>query len=199
MPLEMPEPPSGVRDRIRSRMRTFADASKFSTKALRNARKDQLELSNPHQIYVLGLDDIIAGNGLDSAQPVGWRYLIEEAGQPIASAETASAADGTEQMSQFTEGPFVASTNKALKGVLKLATLRTGRYELRLLRVPALYVMALWLHLPRRDLIIPLEPSPVGKEDRVVPADEFLSDLTEKARTMLPPDPSEAPGTIPGS
>ncbi|MFV2022976.1 hypothetical protein [Micromonospora sp. LOL_023] len=133
-------------------------------------------MSTPHQIYVLGLDGIITDSGLDSTQPVGRRYLTEEAGQPIASAETTPAPDGTEQMSQFTEGPFVASTDKALKGVYKLATLKATRYELRLLRVPALYVMALWLHLPRRDLIVPLEPSPIGKEDRVVPAAEFLSE-----------------------
>ncbi|MEK8108193.1 hypothetical protein NKG94_30940 [Micromonospora sp. M12] len=43
---------------------------------------------------------------------MGWRYLVEDGGQLIASVETMPAADGTEEVSQFTEGPFVAATDK---------------------------------------------------------------------------------------
>jgi hypothetical protein len=102
MPLHLPDPPHGVPDRVKSKLHAFADGSKFSTKALRKARKDQLDVSTPHQVFTMGLDDVTSGGGIDRAQPVGWRYLVEEGGQVIASAETAPDSDGTQEVSQFT-------------------------------------------------------------------------------------------------
>lgn len=187
MPLHLPNPPSDVPDKVKGKLQAFADEAKFSTKALRGARKDQLDLSTPHQIFTMGLDDIAAGAGLDAAQPVGWRYLVVEGTQTIASAETTLAPDGTQEMSQFTEGPFVLSTDKTVKAVRKLPQLEAAGFELRLLRIPALYVMALWLHSPAADLLVPLEPSPIGKEGKPVPAAQFLAELSELASATNPP------------
>ncbi|UGT61256.1 hypothetical protein [Nocardia asteroides] len=187
MPLHLPEPPTEVPDKVRGKLRAFADGEKFSTKALRGARKDQLDLSTPHQIYTLGLDDITAGAGLDAARAVGWRYLVVDGAQIIASAETTLAPDGTQQMSRFTEGPFVLATDKALKVVRKLPQLTAAGFDLRLLRIPALYVMALWLHSPLADILAPLDPSPIGKEGKPIPAAQFLTELAELARTTAPP------------
>lgn len=187
MPLHLPEPPSGVPDKVKAKLHAFADGAKFSTKALRGAQKDRLDLSTPHQIFTMNLDDITSGAGLDKAWPSGWRYLVVEGGQLIASAETTEAPDGTHDVSQFTEGPFVAATDDAVKAVRRLPQLQAAGFELRLLRVPALYVMALWLHSPAADLLVPLPPSPIRKEGKPVPAAEFLADLAELARTTMPP------------
>ncbi|WP_330182038.1 hypothetical protein OHB26_37880 [Nocardia sp. NBC_01503] len=187
MPLHLPEPPSDVPDKVKGKLRAFADDAKFSTKALRGARKDQLDLSTPHQIFTIGLDDIAAGAGLDAAQPVGWRYLVVDGAQIIASAETTLAPDGTQELAQFTEGPFVLSTDKSVKTVRKLPQLEAAGFELRLLRIPALYVMALWLHSPISDILVPLDPSPIGKEGKPVPAPQFLAELSELARANNPP------------
>ncbi|KOX19190.1 hypothetical protein ADK67_34085 [Saccharothrix sp. NRRL B-16348] len=187
MPLHLPDPPAGLPDKVRTKLHAFADGAHFSTKALRGARKDRLDLSTPHQVFTMGLDDITAGAGLDRARPMGWRYLVEDGGQPIASAETSPTADGDQEVSQFTEGPFVAETDKAVKIVRKLPQLTAAGFELRLLRIPALYVMALWLHSPVTDLLVPLAPSPVGKDGKPVPAAEFLADLVELAGRATPP------------
>ena len=189
MPLHLPDPPAGVPDTVRSKLRAFADGSKFTTKALRGAHKDRLDLSTPHEIFTMGLDDITSGAGLDRAQPVGWRYFVEEGGQLIASAETTLAPDGTQEASSFNEGPFVAETDKAVKSIRKLPQLEAAGFELRLLRIPALYVMALWLHAPATDLVVPLAPSPIGKDGKAMPAAEFLADLSELAssRPTTPP------------
>lgn len=191
MPLHLPNPPSGAPDHVKSKLRTFADHAAFTTKALRGARADRLDVSTPHQIFALELDDITGGGGLDRAQPVGWRYLIESEGQVIASAETMPAPDGTQQVAQFTEGPFVDATDKAVKTIRKLPKLEAAGFELRLLRIPALYLMALWLHSPTEDLLVPLQPSPIGKEGKAMQAAEFFSDLAEHARSRptLPPPP----------
>ncbi|WP_117208731.1 hypothetical protein [Allorhizocola rhizosphaerae] len=182
MPLHLPEPPNGAPDDVRSKLRKFAEEGKFTGKALHGARKEQLDVSTPHQVFTMGLDDVLAGGGVDRARPAGWRYLIEEAGQPIASAETSAGPDGTQEVSQFTEGPFVAATDKAMKIVRKLPKLEAAGFELRLLRIPAVYQMALWLHSAEEDLLVPLEPSSIGKEGKAMPADEFFNDLAELAR-----------------
>lgn len=187
MPLHLPDPPPDVPDKVRSKLHAFADGAKFSTKALRGARRDQLDLSTPHQVFTMGLDDITAGGGLDRAQLVGWRYLVMAGGQPIASAETTLAPDGTHEASQFTEGPFVAATDKAVRDVQRLPQLAAAGFELRLLRIPALYVMALWLHAPATDLLVPLAPSPIQKDGRPMPAAEFFADLSELASSATPP------------
>ena len=100
-------------------------------------------------------------------------------------------------MSSFTEGPFVAATDKAVKAIRKLPKLEAAGYELRLLRIPALYVMALWLHSLVDDLVIPLEPSPIGKSGKPMPAAEFFDDLLEQVRAATPPEQPDAPGSIP--
>jgi hypothetical protein len=194
MPLHLPDPPSGVPDHVKSKLHTFADHAAFTTKALRGARAEHLDVSTPHQVFALGLDDITGGGGLDRAQPVGWRYLIESNGQVIASAETMPGPDGSQQVAQFTEGPFVDATDKAVKTIRKLPKLEAAGFELRLLRIPAMYLTALWLHSSAEDLFVPLQPSPIGKEGKAMPTAEFFSDLAEHAQSNppLPPPPPPA-------
>ncbi|NUT45804.1 MAG: hypothetical protein HOV94_00590 [Saccharothrix sp.] len=187
MPLHLPDPPAGVPDKVKATLHAFVDGAKFSTKALRGARRDRLDLSTPHQVFTMGIGDITSGGGLDRARPVGWRYLVEDGGQPVASAETTPGPDGAQEVSQFTEGPFVAETDKAVKAVRLLPQLAAAGFELRLLRIPPLYVMALWLHAPVTDLVVPLAPSPFRKEGKPMPAEEFLADLAELARRAAPP------------
>ena len=187
MPLHLPDPPTAVPDKVKTKLHAFADGDKFSTKALRGTRSDQLDLSTPHQIFTIGLDDITSGAGLDKAQPVGWRYLVTASGKTVASAETTTSPDGTQEVSQFTDGPFVAATDKAVKDVGKLPQVGAVGFELRLLRIPALYMMALWLHAPTTDLLVPLPPSPIKKEGEPLPAAEFFADLAALASNAAPP------------
>lgn len=187
MPLNLPNPPSAVPDQVMSKLHAFADGGNFTTPALRAARKDQLALSAPHQVFTMGLDDITSGGGLDRARPVGWRFLIEEGGRPIASAETTLARDGTHEVSQTNEGQFVAATHNAVTAVRNLPQLKADGFDLRLLRIPALYVMALWLHAPATDLLVPMAPSPIAKEGNPMPPAEFFADLSELASPRTPP------------
>ncbi|MFL6115777.1 MAG: hypothetical protein ACJ786_31180 [Catenulispora sp.] len=187
MPLHIPDPPSDVPAKVTTKLHEFADGAKFSTKALHGARADQLDLSTPHQVFTVGLDAITSGAGLAAAQPVGWRFLVMNNGQLVASAETTQAPDGTNEASQFTEGPFVDATDKALHDLRKLPQLEAAGFELRLLRIPALYVMALWLHAPTTDLLVPLAPSPFKKEGKLLPPAEFFADLSELAADAAAP------------
>lgn len=182
MPLHLPDPPAGTPDKVRSTLHAFAGGAKFSTEKLRGARTEGLEISTPHEVYTIGLDDILADRGIDHARPVGWRYLIEADGEAIASAETAESDDGTQEISQFNEGPFVTATATAVRAAETLPQVAAGAFELRLLRIPALYLMALWLHSKAADLLIPMAPSPIGKEGQIVPVGQLISELNRQAR-----------------
>ncbi|NUP47011.1 MAG: hypothetical protein HOW97_06790 [Catenulispora sp.] len=187
MPLHLPGPPADLPDRVMTKLHAFADGAKFTTPALREARKDHLSLSAPHQVFTMGLDDVAAGGGLDRARPVGWRFLIQEDGHPVASAETTQGPDGTDEVSHFNEGPFVGATDQAMTAVRTLPQLQATGFDLRLLRIPSVYMMALWLHSPDADMLVPLAPSPIGKEGKPVPVAEFFAELAELARQAQPP------------
>jgi hypothetical protein len=199
MPIHAPNPPAAALEAVRNTVRSFAEEAMFRTPALRAAQPDQLTINEPHQVFLLGLDDLRAGADLSKARLVGWRYLVQEGDKVIATAESALAGQGDRQVfSSFNEGPFVASTAAALSTAKADPRLSKGTYEQRLLHVPALYVMALWLHGPSGadDLLVPLAPAPRDvPTGRPVPAGEVLTKLTELAQRL----PAEAPNEAKGS
>jgi hypothetical protein len=142
--------------------------------------------SHPHPVHVLD-EAAAADNVLTTTRRIGWRFLINAGGAAIASAETISTADGW-TFSHFSEGPFVTSTYHALRQAQALPAL----YEYRLLSVPGLYMLALWLHLDAGsgtggDLLVPLAPAPLGiAAHRPYRAEELLSTLTRRLTPAAP-------------
>lgn len=186
-----PKPPQQALDALHS---TFLDLSKnraFRIPALRSAT-GPLQLTEPHQVFTLGLSDLAAGKGLDAAKPTGWRYLVQEGDNVLASAETVAVGPADEQVfSAFNEGRFVASSVNAMRAAREFPEVKQGNFELRLLNVPGLYVLALWLHNAqgKGDFLVPLAPSPVETPTgKPVPAAVLLKELAAKAKA-----PIEAP------
>ena len=169
---------------------TFLDLSRnraFRTPALRNAT-GTLQLGEPQQVFTLDLTDLAAGKGLDAARPTGWRYLVQEGDNVLASAETVAGPRGEQVFSAFNESRFVDSSAKALRALGNSPEMAQGGYELRLLNVPGLYVQALWFHQTqgKGDLLQPLAPSPVETpEDKPAPAAMLLKELAAKARIPM--------------
>ncbi|MEH1017762.1 MULTISPECIES: hypothetical protein [unclassified Micromonospora] len=193
MPLNMPEPPGRMREETRAKLGRVAGVRGMGLPALGAAAPENVEVSTPHQVFTMGLDDVEAGGGLERARPGGWRFLLESGGEVIASAETAETPEGARPPT-FNEGPYVGATATAVKAARALPQLATARFELRLLRIPALYLMALWLHSPTTDLLIPLAPSPIGSEGKVVPPPVFFRELAAHARTRGASEPSQGAG-----
>jgi hypothetical protein len=101
-------------------------------------------------------------------------------------------ADGW-TFSHFCEGPYLASTERALRQADALA----GGYQPHLLSVPGLYMLTLWLHSEvtadaaiaqpaPADLLIPLAPAPPGIAAHRV---HRLSDLVPVLTHRLAPAP----------
>ena len=83
----------------------------------------------------------------------------------------------------ITEGPFVAATDQALSA----ASGQEGTYVPRVLNVPALHAVALWLHDGGDgDLLVPLAPFPLDvPTGQPMPADELLSRLAASAGPVV--------------
>ncbi|NJQ01553.1 hypothetical protein [Streptomyces zingiberis] len=98
----------------------------------------------------------------------GWRFLIRGGGRTVAAVETAHTPDGWVS-SRFFGGPYLSSTEHALRQADALPV----PHQPRLLSVPELYMLTLWLHGDTtadpatgrpdpEDLLIPLAPAPPG-------------------------------------
>jgi hypothetical protein len=197
MPLHVPQVPQQAAQTVQSAFQAHVEQGKLRLPSLRNAT-GPLELTQPHPIFNLDLADLAAGKGLEAAKPAGWRYLVQQGDNVLASAETALAPTGTEHVfSSFNEGGFVKSTAEAIRTAYALPQVNQGQFELRLLRVPALYVMALWIHDPGKnsDVLVPLEPSPTDlPAGKPVPAAQLLDELRAKAHAVPHLGPGDRTG-----
>ncbi|WDO09550.1 hypothetical protein ME763_30055 [Streptomyces murinus] len=167
-----------------------------SPTAVREARTPSLRAAQgpatpelPLPVHVL---DRITAQGLSATRLAGWRFLIRCGDRAVAAAETMLTPDGW-AFSHFFEGPYVASTELALKQAESLQ----HPYQPRLLSVPGLYMLTLWLHgdtaadgaeghPAATDLLVPLAPAPPGiAAHRPHPVADLLPVLTLRA-TRLP-------------
>lgn len=136
-------------------------------------------------MFTLGLNDLVASRDLESAKRTGWLFLVQDGDKTVASAEAVPTGTGDEQvLSAFNEGRVVGSTSDALRSARELPEVSKDDFEPRLLRVPGLYVTALWLHKAGGlgDLLVPLDPSPVDAQvGQPVPASRLIEELRYKA------------------
>ena len=164
MPIGLVEAPAGAMNIARTTLQELVTRGEFGTPGLRRARPEALGLTLPHPIYNLGLDDVAAGRlPGSSARLTGWRYLVQEDGRIVAAAELNAGSSGEEYtFAALNEGPFVRGTEATLEAAETLPAVDSGQFELRLLRIPALYVMALWLKGENgvADIIIAMTPAP---------------------------------------
>lgn len=162
MPLTTAKAPSGGPRAIQNALsRVLAAPNAFLARSAGGAAED-VALSVPHPVYEVGLDDIARGHLTQATRLDGWRYLLVGGERALAAAEVAAVGDSSVRFSHFNEGPFVAATVDGLSAAERLPEVNSGTYEVRLLRIPALYLIALWLHDGKQDLFLPLEPVPNG-------------------------------------
>ena len=184
MALRVPEPTQASVEVVRSHLSTLAARTAFPDRALTRANPAGLALAAPHDVYFLSLSDLAAGMFLEAARAVGRRFIVMDGNKPVASAELADESTGSGF--QASEGPLVESTAAAIEVAEADPQLDDADYEVRLLRIPALYFTALWLKSEdgrTADVVIPLNPAPAPFEPgrKYAPA-EIRYPLAEAAR-----------------
>ncbi|MDT0574309.1 hypothetical protein RM704_43825 [Streptomyces sp. DSM 3412] len=164
MPLHVPPAPAPALRTVLMALGSPTAVHEARTPSLKNATGPATpELPLP--VHVL---DRIAPEGTGTARLTGWRFLIRCGDRAVAAAETRLTPDGW-AFSHFFEGPYIASTERALRQ----AEVMQQPYQPRLLSVPELYMLTLWLHADPtadgadghpapNDLLVPLAPAPPG-------------------------------------
>lgn len=185
MPLEpIPVPPDVV-SAARSHLTRMAQRRGFRTRGLAEALPLTLALAAPHPVFTIGLRTVDGTDPLPRARGTAWRFLVRSGARPVAAAEVVN-KKGEAIFSHTNEGPFVEGTVRALEAVEPMDRVRSGNFELALLRVPALYVMALWLRDRSQngsDLVVPMDPAPAGMPtNRPLSGEEFGALLGELRR-----------------
>jgi len=164
MSIQFPSPPPDVTEAISSRMRDVEATRRGDARGLGGAAPSELTLSMPHDVYVLGADDVVAGRLPDNTERTGWRFIMYGQDGAVASAETQLAPDGQQRFAAFNSGPYVMETVDNVNRINAEPAMRGQQPILSLLRIPAVHLTALWLHDPDGDTFTPLAPAPEGLE-----------------------------------
>jgi hypothetical protein len=182
MPIKLPEPPAGS-DAILNEV-VAAGARRRPGVAAALSENSDISLAGPHRVFAVPRDALIRGDLLAAATPVAWRYLIVNQDSAVASAELIERPSGELVFSELNHGAFAQGTADVLNAAEQLDEVRERDFELRLLRIPSVYFVALWLRSDSADLILPLAPAPAGLEaGRRYTPDEILSVLRPRAVT----------------
>lgn len=192
MPLHVSPAPAPALRSVLTALGSPTAVHEARTPALRS-EPGPLSAEHPLPLHVL---DRVSPHGGRETTPttrlIGWRFLIVGAQRAVAAAEAMLTADGW-AFSHFCEGPYVTSTEHALRRAEALPT----AYQPRLLSVPELYMLTLWLHHDTTadataghpgaaDVLVPLAPAPPGiAPNRPHRVAELLPMLTLR----LPPGP----------
>ena len=139
-------------------------------------------------VYHIGLADLAAGQNLDFAFQIGWRYLLKHNDEVVASADVIIDLDKKPIFAQINEGPLVQGTVLAFKAAGVEEDVKKSEYETRFLTVPALYVASLWLvdMTDNRDLAIPIAPTPPYlKPNKAILVGDLLNELQKAAKETL--------------
>lgn len=189
MPIEYGKPPADAEKAAAAGVVEVHRAEapgRARARTLRDVGKGGRRLAAPLAVHNLRLSDLEKPGRLADAPMTAWRYLVEEAGATVASAEVSVDANGAVRgFDHLNEGPYVKATAAAQKAAAKLPQVRDGRVEARIVRIPALYVMALWLKDldGDADLVVPMAPAPPYLEaNRPYTEGEFLKALAEPAK-----------------
>lgn len=197
MTLRTVEPTRESIDAVTAALSELAGRAEFRRRALARANPLDVALAVPHDVYTLGLDELAARARIDQARRIARRFLVMAGDRAVSSAEIAD-EDGTGF--QANEGPYVVATADAIARAEDDPDLADGDYEIRLLRIPALYFVALWLRDVRgdHDVLVPLDPAPAPFEPgRRYRPDDVLAELAASARTRLEFDDVEGSSSHP--
>lgn len=164
MSLHTPDLSDSAQEAIRTSLADLASRPNYATRelsrALGAAPEPELAVAAPHDIYNLSLSALVESAAADSAEQVGRRCLVTSQGEPVATVELPDPSG--EEGVVTTHGRFTKATADALGAIEGSSEVDDGDYDLRMLRVPSLYLMALWLkdRQGEDDIFVPLTPAP---------------------------------------
>lgn len=140
------------------------------------------ELTLPQAIHVMGLDDLEEGKKPpEDADFI--RVLEMDEGNLRAYYDLNLSEEAPEVRQMAGPGQQLDLFNRSLDVALELIESGEEEVELRQLRIPALYVDALWIHYdkPKKDVLIPFRAPGLLETFKPIPLSEALKILKEPA------------------
>ena len=151
MPIIYRDSPEGGRQIISDKLCELLHTPELILHFLGTHDPESITVSEPHKVYVVRLDDLCDGKLLKAAKHVAWRYLLLAEAEGVAAVELST----EQEFVELNVGPFVRATLEALDSIDEIAEVAEGDYELRLIKIPSVYAMLVWLH-GERDILIPI-------------------------------------------
>ena len=162
---DFPNPPADAADAAADGLARIVRSGALNALATGRASPAPLVLAGAHEVYDLGLSDAAQGRLLEAARFVAWRFLVLMDEAPVGAVEVAPSATASGYIfASFNEGPYVAATVEGIRTAEVLG--HQPHHTLRLVRVPSLYLVLLWLPGPPETLIA-LPPVPRGVQPYV--------------------------------
>ena len=190
MPLLTESPPKGTEKLLEAAVSELVGHG-----AIAHGARARPAVSMPLRIHNLGADAIASGKGLSAAQSTGWISTLTSNGEvrgtielvPRRAARKGAAAPDGLRFGGYTTGAL----QRALAGAIETVEKSAGRNEIQIavLRVPALYLLALWLKDSGGDRLVPIAPCPPSlKAGESYPAERALAALAPAAKAVLEGD-----------
>jgi len=187
MPLVIEPPPEAAERVVDATMDEFLTHGGVTL-----ARSVTPSASTPLPLYHIGADALAQSRGLSAATHVGWITTVRNGSEVVGSVELAPNPPSEEdpmpvRFARFTQGPMHADIALAVEAADKQTRRRNVRA--RLLRAPAVYLLALWLTDGDTDMLVPIGRAPAPlKSGEAMPAAEALAALAESAKRSLTGD-----------
>lgn len=142
------------------------------------------EAAQPVPLFSVRLENAADDQFMYHAQPTGWRYLIFGNG-PLAIADVREKVRGAPPVfSQLIRGALAERMAQAVELAAHEYQDASESYEARVLEVPALPVVAFWLH-GVRDVFYPLLLGPDVAKLKVQEDTSFVAKVTALAKVRL--------------
>lgn len=184
MAITIPTGPAGGRELVAQNVAEILESQSTSAGGLlKDLRAAELAIADPHRCYFVSLEDLIAGRLLEAAEPVSWRYLLIQRNSALAEAELTEVSKRKLEFNGLHQSPFSNATLIVLRIAEKLPEVQKRDYELRYLKIPSVYLAAVWLHRKDDNLLMPLIQPPGGlQENRPYSEKEVLKALRPVAK-----------------
>lgn len=163
----------------------------------------QLIVSFPQDVYSMGLNEALEVESLDGAHHLGVRVLLSNSLKEAYSAAEVSYKGEQPSLRNIDSSPFLGYITSGIVRFINDDRIKLvfaqADLEPRLLRIPALYITALWFHgssfdngvtTDDVDLIVPVGPTyEPFMENEIYSQSSFLALLKEAARKRLSQEP----------
>lgn len=179
-------PPAGGDQLIRNGLAALIAVPGIKRDFFNGASATEIALSTPLPTFSVGLSDLSKGL-IAAAQPTSWRYLLSttKPTQPLGTSDLIL-ADDKWQIGGFNSGAVATCTAENVAYAQTTAEWRAGGVELRLLQVPALYTVLVWLHGKSDSFLVIAQPEPLLKTRALLDETTVMSALQELAKNYQP-------------